>query len=108
MNVKIIDQDLEELILKGKNKGKYKKYSKNPKFLERLADIYSLMCSVEKATDLSEYSFLRYEKLKHDYSGKSSVRVMNGMVERILFTENKGGIEITLLEMENDHYGNKK
>ena len=41
-------------------------------------------------------------------NGKSSVRVVNGMVERILFREFDGGIRITVLSLDDTHYGNKK
>ena len=39
---------------------------------------------------------------------KSSIRVVNGMVERILFREFDGGIRITVLSLDDTHYGNKK
>ena len=32
----------------------------------------------------------------------------NGRVERILFKEIDGGIEILIIELIDDHYGNKK
>lgn len=32
----------------------------------------------------------------------------NGRVERILFKEIDGGIEILIIELKDDHYGNKK
>ena len=52
--------------------------------------------------------FLRYEKLKENLSGYSFVRIMNGRVERLIFTEHEGGITIKLVELNQDHYGNKK
>jgi hypothetical protein len=41
-------------------------------------------------------------------NGMSSIRVVNGMVERILFREFDGGIIITVLSLDDTHYGNKK
>jgi len=38
----------------------------------------------------------------------NSIRVVNGMVERILFREFEGGIRIIVLSLDNTHYGNKK
>jgi hypothetical protein len=38
----------------------------------------------------------------------SSIRVVNGMVERIIFREFEGGIRITVLDLDDTHYGNKK
>ena len=40
--------------------------------------------------------------------GLSSIRVVNGMVERIIFREFDGGISITVLSLDDTHYGNKK
>ena len=51
-------------------------------------------------------SFLHYEKLK--YNNLSSVRVLNNRIERLLFKELEDGIEITVIELNSDHYGNKK
>ena len=45
--VRISDSDLQELILQGKNSGKYKKISRDKKFVKKLIDIYNLMCSIE-------------------------------------------------------------
>jgi hypothetical protein len=55
---------------------------------------------------LKEYSFLHYEKLKH--ISLSSVRIINGRVERLLFKETEDGIQISLIEINENHYGNKK
>ena len=52
-------------------------------------------------------SFLHYEQLTGT-NGKSSIRVVNGMVERILFREFEGGIRIIVLSLDDTHYGNKK
>lgn len=107
LNVEILDEDLRELIIEGKNsKGKYKQLARDKKFVSKLANIYNLMCSVEHVSDLKNYSFLHYEQLKH--ISKSSVRIINGRVERLLFTESEDGIQISLIEINEDHYGNKK
>lgn len=107
LKVEILDADLRELILTGKNrKGAYKKFNHDKKFLKKLTDIYNLMCSVEHVSNLKDYSFLHYEKLK--YISMSSVRIINGRVERLLFTETDDGIQISLIEINEDHYGNKK
>ena len=50
----------------------------------------------------------KYKKYSKDNMNLSSVRVMNGRVERLLFRELEDGIEITIIELNNDHYGNKK
>lgn len=66
------------------------------------------MYDVESTEELKYFSFLHYEKLKYQKKPKSSVRLVNGMVERLLFTETDDGIEVELLEIDNTHYGNKK
>ena len=107
LKVEILEEDLRELILTGKNsKGRYKKLARDRKFVAKLTDIYNLMCSVDHVSMLSNYSFLHYEQLKH--ISMSSVRILNGRVERLLFTETEDGIQISLIEINEDHYGNKK
>lgn len=106
MKVNISDKDLDELIRTGKN-NKYKKYSKDRKFMEGLARVYKVMLNVADTDGLKPYSFLHYEKLANNLN-LSSVRVLNGRIERLLFRELEDGIEITILELNNDHYGNKK
>ena len=105
LKVDIIDSDLQELILEGHNTGKYKKIARDKKFVRKLIDIYNLMCSVEHVSHLRQFSFLHYEQLK--YMQVSSVRIFNNRVERLLFRETESGLEITLIELNEDHYGNK-
>ena len=55
------------------------------------------------------FAFLHYEKLRYQRDEpKSSVRLVNGMVERLLFVETDDGIEVELIEIDSTHYGNKK
>ena len=106
MKVSFEESDLEELIKTGINRGKYKVFARDKKFTRKLADIYNTMCSVEKANDLAQFSFLHYEKLKH--FDLSSVRVFNNRIERLLFKETEEGLVITLIELDSTHYGNGK
>ena len=106
MQIVFEDTDLEELITKGRN-NRYKKYARNGKFMKALATVYNYMRLAERASDLRTVSFLHYEQLAGT-NGLSSVRVVNGMVERILFREFEGGIRITVLSLDDTHYGNKK
>ena len=57
--------------------------------------------------DLEELITTGSKQLKGT-NGQSSIRVVNGMVERILFREFDGGIRITVLSLDDTHYGNKK
>lgn len=104
MKVEILDDDLEELIRTGRNeKGKYRQLGRDRKFVSKLSNIYSLMCSLERTSQLREYSFLHYERLKH--LRMSSVRIINGRVERLLFIESEDSIQISLIEINVNHYG---
>jgi hypothetical protein len=105
MKVNISDKDLDELIRTGKN-SKYKKYSRDKRFIDGLARVYTVLTTVANTKGLKEYSFLNYEKLRH-YDNLSSVRILRNRVERLLFKELEDGIEITIIELNNNHYGNK-
>ena len=100
------DTDLEELITTGRN-SKYKKYTRIAKFMKALATAYNYMRMVDVASNLRAISFLHYEQLAGT-NGLSSIRVVNGMVERIIFREFDGGISITVLSLDDTHYGKKK
>lgn len=105
IDIQFADKDLEALIKTGKNL-KYKKYSRDNKFMKGLAMVYRILTTVENVNGLNHYSMLHYEKLK--YVGNSSVRIVNGMVERLIFKESENGLEIKLLKIDSEHYGNKK
>ena len=104
MKVTFEDTELENLVLNHKSK-KYKKYQRDGKFLDALDRVYFTMQSQKTASDLKHYSYLHYEQLKH--VGMSSVRVINGRVERLLFHELEDGIEISLIEIDETHYGQR-
>ena len=105
MQIIFEDIELKRLIEDGTSK-KYKKLSKDSKFKSALIDVYNIMRVVDKAGDLSFYSYLHYEKLKH--IALSSVRVISNRVERLLFRETEDGLVITLIELNESHYGRKK
>ena len=106
MEIVFEDTDLEELITTGRN-SKYKKYTRNAKFMTALATAYNYLRMVDVAINLRAISFLHYEQLAGT-NGLSSIRVVNGMVERIIFREFDGGISITVLSLDDTHYGKKK
>lgn len=107
MNVIFKDETLQELYETGKTKdSRYKKLCRNKGFVNDYIYVVTLMMSVDKVDDLKTYSYLHYEKLK--YRPESSVRIDNGRVERLLFTEHEDGIEVKLIEIDSNHYGNKR
>ncbi len=109
MKVKFKESALAEIFEYGKTKdAKYKKLCKNGKLVNGFKRAVSIMYSVESTTQLKVFSFLHYEKLRHQgYETKSSVRLVNGMIERLIFTETTDGIEVELIEIDDTHYGNK-
>ena len=66
------------------------------------------MKGVRNTKDLKCISSLHYEKLKYQRESMSSIRILNGSIERLLFTETEDGIEVELIEIDSTHYGNKK
>jgi hypothetical protein len=112
LRMKVIFRDiaLSELYETGKTKDrKYKQICKNKKLIDGYIKVVSIMYDVDSTEDLKPFSFLHYEKLKYQRDEpKSSVRLVNGMVERLLFVETDDGIEVELIEIDSTHYGNKK
>lgn len=110
MKITFAETALEELYKEGKTKDrKYKYLCKDKKLLAGFRRVVSVMYNVTSTGELSQFSFLHYEKLKYkQYQGLSSVRLANGKIERLIFRETDNGIEITLIEIDNTHYGNKK
>ena len=110
MNVIFRDNALSELYeTKTTKDSKYKKLCKNKKLVDGYIRAVSTMMSVESTKDLMPLSFLHYEKLKYQQDEpRSSVRLVNGMIERLIFKETDDGIEVELIEIDCTHYGNKK
>lgn len=109
MRIIFKDEALSELYENGRTEDhKYKKMCRNKKLIAGYQRAVSIMYDVDSTEDLRPFSFLHYEKLKYLKEPLSSVRLVNGMVERLLFTETEDGIEIELVEIDSTHYGNKK
>lgn len=93
MKVTFKDEALSELYETGKTKArKYKRLCKDKKLVDGYIRAVSIMRITETTKELHGYSFLHYEKLTHD--PRSSVRIVNGKIERLLFTETEDGIEV--------------
>lgn len=106
MEVHFKDKALSELYETGKTKDrKYRLICRNKKLVDGYIRAVGIMYDVESTSELGAYSFLHYEKLRKD--PKSSVRLVNGLVERLLFTETDNGIEVELIEIDSTHYGDK-
>lgn len=110
MNIIFKEEALSELYETGKtNDKKYKKLCKNKRLIGGYIRAVSMIYNVESTEELKAFSFLHYEKLRHQRDNPiSSVRLVNGLVERLLFSETDDGIEVELIEIDSTHYGNKK
>ena len=110
MNIIFKEEALSELYETGKtNDKKYKKLSKNKRLIDGYVRVVNTLYNVESIEELKAFSFLHYEKLRHQKDNPiSSVRLVNGLVERLLFSETDDGIEVELIEIDSTHYGNKK
>ena len=110
VKIKFKEEALSELYETGNTKDrKYKQVCKNKKLVDGYIRAVQLMYDVDSSDDLKAFSFLHYEKLKHQQGETiSSIRLANGLVERLLFNETDDGIEIELIEIDSTHYGNKK
>ena len=104
MKVTFEDIELESLVLTHRSR-KYKKYQRDSKFLAALDRVHDDLRDAAKTSDLRILSYLHYEQLRG--VNMSSVRVMNGRVERLLFREYEDGIEISIIEMDETHYGQR-
>ncbi|MBR6064477.1 MAG: hypothetical protein IKP54_10030 [Bacteroidales bacterium] len=67
--------------------------------------VFNDLQGVAKCSDLKQLSYLHYEQLKK--IDLSSIRVMNGRVERLLFKELDNGIRITIIELDESHHGQR-
>ena len=91
MVIEFEDKGLQELYETGKTTDRrYKKLAKDKAFVDDFIDVINIMYDVDCTSKLSDISFLKYEKLKYNLSGLSSVRIVNNRVERLIFTEHEG------------------
>ena len=102
----IAEGDLLELITTGKNR-RYLSVSRNKALMTGLHKAVGIMMSVNNVRELASFSYLHYEQLKYGYSGKSSVRLSNRYVHRLIFEEKEDGLALILIEINDTHYGNK-
>lgn len=101
-----MDAELYELYTTGNN-SKYKEIIRNKELISGFFRAVNAMMSAKDIHELKNISYLHYEKLRYQYSGKSSVRLSNRYVHRLIFTEDNDELTILLLEIDNTHYGNK-
>lgn len=110
MIIRFRENCLQELYETGNTKAsKYKTLCRNKALVEGYQRAVDNMAIVDCTEDLKQISFLHYEKLKHNTGENlSSIRIKNGAIERLIFTEFDGGIEVELIEINDTHYGNKR
>ena len=105
--IEYADIAIEEMIIYHKSDDKrYRKLKGNKTFWQDLDKVMARIRAATNTSDLERYASLHYEKLKHDKSGLSSVRIGYNTKYRLIFEEFDGGIRIKLIEI-NEHYGDK-
>jgi len=107
MIIEFADEDLR-LFVETRNAQKtlYKRLRSNNTFMRDLLKVFTILRMVNNVDELAKYSALRYEKLKYDYSGCSSVRIGFTSKYRLIFSEHDGGIKILIIQIS-EHYGDK-
>lgn len=103
MNITFDDDELLRLIETGRST-KYKKLAKDKELMTGLVRAYKALRSAANVRELP--SFLRYERLKYDYAGFSSVRIAKGRIDRLILVELDNGLSVRVIEYDETHYGN--
>lgn len=107
MKVVFDDKALQEIYEQGYTKDKkYVKYCRDRKFIEKLVRQIDIIVASLTYESLLATPILHYERLKHNYAGYSSFRINS--VERVICREHKDYIELTIIKLDDTHYGNKK
>lgn len=105
--IEFADEELEALIRYHKSNDKrYRRLKSNSTFLKDLDSVMAILRTITNTSELAAFGRLNYEKLSHDLSGLSSVRIGFKSKYRLIFEEFDGGIRIKLIEI-NEHYGDK-
>lgn len=101
------NQDIEDLIVRANSQNKlYKKLLKVATFKRDLSIVVGIIRNAPNTAFLSNFGKLNYEKLKHELTGYSSVRIGYKTKYRLIFEEFENGVRVKLIEV-NEHYGNK-
>ena len=109
MKIVFEDEALRELYEYGTTKDRrYVRYSRDKRFVSKLIRQINSIRGAKTYKMLSQISPLHYERLQHDLSGFSSFRVGNEYVERVICKEHTDYIELTIIKLDDTHYGNKK
>lgn len=109
MKVVFDDKALQEIYEQGYTKDKrYTKYCRDKKFIEKLVRQIETIMASSTYESLLMIPMLHYERLKHNYAGYSSFRINNSRVERVICKEHTDYIELTIIKLDDTHYGNKK
>jgi len=106
MIVEFKDISLSELYQTGRTKDKaYKSLSNDTNFVNKYIAVINSFKAATSITDIANQGRLKYEKLKYNLSGLSSVRIIYSRVERLIFREEDDKITVTMIEIDRTHYG---
>lgn len=107
MNVKFQDPQLRSLFDTGTSKhGIYRTLARDTVLMKAFFKAVRFFADAPNISIIKQYSPFHYEKLK--YRQESSIRLVNGRVERLLFIEHDDEITITIIEIDTKHYGTKR
>ncbi len=105
MNIEFEDEDLEDLVYRGKSSNKlYKKISRTPKVMADLSHVMNTLQNAKNVDELFNFRRLNFERLTGNLRGFSSLRVGYSSKYRMLLIEQDEGVKVTVIEI-NEHYG---
>ena len=102
----LMNENLRELYTTGKSR-LYREVERTTELREGFMRAIRVMIDAANIQEVKAYSFLHYERLKHEWSGYSSVRLSNRYVHRLIFKEINDLLEIQIINIDDSHYGNK-
>lgn len=100
------DDEIMDVIEYQKFTGKYKKLKSITALSREIKKIVSILRRVENVSSLKNYGALNYERLKYNFSGKSSIRLGYNSKYRLIFEEFDNDIKVNVIEIS-EHYGDK-
>ena len=107
MIIEYENEEIKDFILHGNASSRpYSKWKSNKQLRKDLDKVMGILTLSENCSMLNFFKALNYEHLKHNYEGKSSVRLGYKSKFRLIFTEFENGIRINILEIS-EHYGDK-
>lgn len=103
----LMNRELLELFQTGRSR-RYREVARNRELMAGFIRVVKTMMTVDDVDELSIFSYLHYERLRHQWSGCSSVRLSNCYIHRLIFRETSDGLQVELIDINDTPYGNKR